>query len=58
MTDVDTVGATPKEPELLGPTVVVIGGSVGLREACDAGDWSPFHGWDRRARPHGDGASA
>jgi peroxiredoxin len=23
----------------------------GLREAWDAGDWSPFHGWDRRARP-------
>ena len=20
----------------------------GLREAWDAGDWSPFHGWDRR----------
>ena len=23
----------------------------GLREAWDAGDWSPFHGWDRPARP-------
>ncbi len=23
----------------------------GLREAWDAGDRSPFHGWDRRARP-------
>jgi peroxiredoxin len=22
----------------------------GLREAWDAGDWSPFHGWDRRPR--------
>jgi peroxiredoxin len=22
----------------------------GLRETWDAGDWSPFHGWDRRAR--------
>jgi hypothetical protein len=21
----------------------------GLREAWDAGDWDPFHGWDRRA---------
>jgi hypothetical protein len=21
----------------------------GLREAWDAGDWSPFHGWDKRA---------
>ncbi len=21
----------------------------GLREAWDAGDWSPFHGWNRRA---------
>jgi peroxiredoxin len=21
----------------------------GLREAWDAGDWSPFHGWDRRS---------
>ena len=21
----------------------------GLRGAWDAGDWSPFHGWDRRA---------
>ena len=22
----------------------------GLREAWDAGDWSLFHGWDRRSR--------
>ena len=28
----------------------------GLREPWDAGDWSPFHGWDRRAREQGPGA--
>jgi len=28
----------------------------GLREACDAGDWSSFHGWDRRS-PHAPVAS-
>ncbi len=26
----------------------------GLREAWDAGDWSSFHGWDRRAHDHVD----
>jgi hypothetical protein len=24
-------------------------GKPGLREAWDAGDYSPFHGWDRRS---------
>ena len=30
-------------------------GAPGLREAWDAGDWSPFHGWDKRpaASPSG-----
>lgn len=23
----------------------------GLRDAWDAGDWSPFHGWNRRTPP-------
>ena len=30
MSDVNTVRATPREPELLGQTVVVIGGSAGI----------------------------
>jgi peroxiredoxin len=25
----------------------------GLREAWDAGNWAPFHGWSKRARPGG-----